>query len=93
MSDEKTIQELEDDVKAATVTLGAAKQALWDARVAASGFAIGDVVMSEKGQEYRVIEIDGRWSTAWLKVNPKKKNGEWSKAVRNIHGRYAVVVS
>lgn len=54
------------------------------------GIKVGSIVIT-KGEEYRITEIDTHWDPPWVSGNPKKKDGTWSKAVRNIYGDWKVI--
>lgn len=61
-----------------------AKQRLLAAQIAACSVKIGDVV-KYRGVEHRVTAINPGFCKEWLSGNPRKKNGEWGTAVRNLY--------
>lgn len=81
-----TIDDLERKVQRLTDQLNAAKVALRDARIAAMAVGIGDVALGRSGDEYRVTRIEPYSGGATIYGNPRKKNGEWSKVERRVHG-------
>lgn len=60
---------------------------LRQARLNAARVQIGDIVLAQGVLEMRVTHVDVEyWPSLYLKGNPRKNNGEWSKAVQNIYG-------
>lgn len=52
------------------------------------GVRIGDIVLY-RGEEYRVAEIDPQpYGGAWVRGNPKKKNGEFGNQIRALYNRW-----
>ena len=52
------------------------------------GVRLGDIVIY-RGEEYRVTEIKPQsWGSAWLRGNPKKKNGEFGNQIRALYGNW-----
>ncbi len=52
------------------------------------GVRIGDIVLY-RGEEYRVTEIDPMpYGKAWVRGNPKKKNGEFGNQIRVLYSRW-----
>ena len=54
------------------------------------GVEIGGIV-SCRGKEYRVVEIDTSWGRPWLTGNPRLKDGTFGKANRNLFSDWEVV--
>lgn len=50
------------------------------------GIELGSIVKDQSGDEFQVCEIEATSYGAHLKGNPRKANGDWSAAVRNIYG-------
>lgn len=49
------------------------------------GVRIGDIVIY-MDEEYRVAEVDPQsWGGAWVRGNPKKKNGEFGNQIRSLY--------
>lgn len=72
---------LEAKVKALRAELADYIGLLHNARIAAAGVSLGDIVLSG-GKRYRVSSIDPEWSKAWLKGNPERKDGTFGVAER-----------
>jgi hypothetical protein len=54
------------------------------------GIDVGSVV-THKGQEYRIAEIQpGQYGKPWLYGNPRKKDGTFGTAVRNLFSDWEV---
>jgi hypothetical protein len=54
------------------------------------GVEVGSVV-SYENVEYRVVAISFNYLKPWIVGNPRKKNGEWSKAERNLFSDWKLV--
>ena len=50
------------------------------------GVDVGSVVVNNNGVRFLVVEIEAKsfLGKPWLSGNPEKKDGTWSKAVRNL---------
>ncbi len=84
MSDE--IKQLEARVNELEAQLRAARAELMAARVARTGITCGDIVINRKGMEFRVSKVDPfMGGKAWLSGNPRRKDGSWSAAERNLY--------
>lgn len=85
------IASLEAEVARLRSGLMAAKKRLEEARIAACGVAVGDIVRGTgryAGKRYRVCEIDASWSPPWLIANPERKDGTFGTAARNLFGNW-----
>jgi hypothetical protein len=79
------IAELEIEVLRIQDELSDARLRLREAKIAASGVAIGDIVVGNKsGNSYRVTHIDTSWTPPWLKGNPMRKDGTFGTAQRSL---------
>jgi hypothetical protein len=78
---------LEAKVKALRTELADYENLLHNAKVAAAGVSLGDIVL-HKGKRYRVSSIDPYWSPAWLKGNPERKDGTFGAAERHLFDRW-----
>ncbi|VVE07431.1 hypothetical protein [Pandoraea sputorum] len=65
-------------------SLRAKEQELREERIRKCGVNIGDIVLY-RGEEFRVAGIDVTEYRMWLIGNPRKKNGEFGNAVRNLY--------
>ncbi|WP_224796798.1 hypothetical protein [Pandoraea sputorum] len=65
------------------------KQELHDERVRQTGVNIGDIVLY-LGEEFRVVGIEALDGITWLTGNPRKKNGEFGNAVRNLYSGWTL---
>jgi hypothetical protein len=74
---------LEAKVKSLRAELDDYTNLLHNAKVAAAGVSLGDVVVS-KGKRYRVSSIDPSWDKAWVKGNPERKDGTFGTAERHL---------
>lgn len=80
---EKRVGELEDELREAN-------SLLYKARVEACPVKVGDVVIY-KGNEYRVTSVDPKWGNIvkpWLTGNPRKADGTFGNAVRNLYSHW-----
>ena len=58
------------------------------------GVRIGSVVKDKKGIEYKVTCVKTNFSgKPWLEGNPKKKDGTFGIAHRNIYGNWTLISS
>ena len=81
-----TIEDLERKVKRLRDQLRAAEISWADALIDAHPVKVGNVIRDRRGDEYRVVSVHGsRWGRLEMRGNPRKKNGEWSKAERIIY--------
>ena len=55
------------------------------------GVMVGCVVKGRDNKQYKVTSIDTSWRRPWVKGNPMKKDGSWSKAELNVCGDWEVV--
>ena len=56
------------------------------------GVTVGCVVVDNKGEEWRVTEIDPKWAgRPWLKGIKRNKDGKWRKAERHLYGHWKVI--
>lgn len=55
------------------------------------GLCIGCVVKSHDGKEYKVTEITTSWDKPWVVGNPRKKDGTFGIAKRNVYGSWEVI--
>lgn len=57
------------------------------------GVTIGGIVTDRQGIEYKITSVSTRWfpSKPWLEGNPKKKDGTFGTAHRNLYGAWEVV--
>lgn len=56
------------------------------------GITFGSIVKTIDGKEYKITEIDARWSgDPTLKGNPKKKDGTFGKAEQYVYGRWELI--
>lgn len=81
-----TIEELERAVTEKSDALAAAKKELEEARVAACGISVGDIVIGTgrvKGQ-VRVTHIDTSSSPPWLKGVSQRADGSFGKQIRHL---------
>jgi hypothetical protein len=63
-----------------------AERSLEEAQIAAAPVKVGDVVVDHRGEQYRVTGIEPKsWGGYWLMGNPRKKDGEWSRAERRVY--------
>jgi hypothetical protein len=69
--------------------LRAKEQELYDERVRKTGVKVGDIVVC-KGEQYRVCSIEPMSFGAWVSGNPRKKNGEFGNAVRNLYANWTL---
>lgn len=58
-------------------------------RIRKAGVNIGDIVL-HRGEEFRVAGIEVSAYSMWLTVNPRKKNGEFGNAVRNLYTNWTL---
>lgn len=73
--------------------LNVAKAALLEAEIAAAPVKVGDIV-TYRGVEHKVCEVDPKWgTTAWVKGNPRKKDGTWGIAVRALYDDWKPVLA
>lgn len=87
---EDRIKELEARADALHKELRDVESEIFDLRTSLFPVKVGDVV-SYRGAEFRVIEIDNpEWS--WVYANPRKKDGSWGAAKRHLLGNLTVVV-
>lgn len=81
-----TIDELTAKVKRLEEQLRTAQISLCSALVDAHPVKVGDVTRDRAGEEFRVTYVMAYdWGRVEMRGNPRKKNGEWSKADRNIY--------
>jgi hypothetical protein len=52
------------------------------------GVSIGAVVVNPKGHQFQVSSVDPGFGKPWVTGNPRKKNGEWSLAERNLYSNW-----
>lgn len=84
------IKELEKRVEKLEAELKEANTLLYRARIEASPVKVGDVVIY-KGNEYLVTSVDPKWGDTvkpWLTGNPRKADGTFGKAVRNLYSNW-----
>lgn len=81
-----TVDDLTKKVDRLHQQLRQAKESLRAARIAEAPVSIGDVVTDRLGREHRITEITPRSWGYDLRGNFRKKDGEWSSAVRHIYG-------
>lgn len=74
---------LEAKVKTLRAELADYSNLLRDARVAASGVSLGDIVVS-RGKRYRVTSVEPHSFGTWLKGNPERKDGTFGTAERHL---------
>lgn len=79
------IEELKKNVEVQRSLLALAEKALREARVKASGFSIDQIVKDRNGKEFRIVEIDAKYESVWLKGNPRKKDGTFGKSIQYIY--------
>lgn len=87
------IKELEACERSLREELADVRKRLHDAKVAESGVAVGDIVRRKDGVIGRVCRVDATFTTAWVTVNPKKKDGTFGIAERNWFSDWARVES
>jgi hypothetical protein len=82
------IADLRDEVNRLRAALRAAETALMEARVAASGVSVGQIVVRTRGgsgvsELGRVLEVIPKsYGKAWVDVNPRLKSGQFGNARR-----------
>lgn len=55
------------------------------------GVEVGTIVVKKDGSEYRVTKVDVRWvDRPWLEGNPRKKDGTFGTAIRNLYDDWVV---
>jgi hypothetical protein len=58
------------------------------------GVRVGSIVKDSKGVEHKVIFVNVRYGDKpWLEGNPKKKDGKFGTARRNIYTDWSLVSS
>lgn len=89
-----TIATFAAEVERLQLELQQAKTRLLQARVAAAGVSVGDVVLGNDGKRYRIADIDPVWGDkAWIKGEPQRKDGTFGTATRNLFGAWQKVAS
>lgn len=79
------IEDLEAKVRRLRDQLRDAEDKLGRAKIDAHPYRAGDIV-TERGEEFRVSGVwVGRFGRVRMTGNPRKKDGEWSKADRRLH--------
>lgn len=81
-----TIEELKADVQRLAAELTEAEGKLLTAQVARCQLRVGDTVKDRAGKEFRITKIRPFCGSFWLEGNPRNKDGDFSKSVRNIYG-------
>lgn len=58
------------------------------------GVTVGSIVIY-KGVEHKVTQVDTRWGVdrPWLEGNPKRKDGSFGTARRNLYRQWTVIGS
>lgn len=85
-----TINDLKSRVGDLRRQLADAEQRLRLARIEATGLKIGQIVISG-GQEYAIAEIDARGDgKPWVVGTPRKKDGTFGTARRNLFGNWSL---
>ena len=78
---------LKAKVEALRAELARYEMLLHEARAAATGVSVGDVVVSN-GRRYRVSDVEPHRFGVWLKGNPERKDGTFGRSKRNLFGSW-----
>lgn len=90
------LNELEQKEKELLAQLHAVRESIKKERLMIAeqehGVKAGSIVKDRKGVEYKVTLVNTRFSgKPWLTGTPKKKDGTFGVAVRNIYGEWELV--
>lgn len=55
------------------------------------GVRVGSTVVDKKGVEYLVTRVDACWSPPWLEGNPRRKDGSFGTASRNLYSDWKLL--
>lgn len=94
------IDDLYRKVISLTYQLAAAKESLTNAKLEACELKLG-MVVTYRGKEFRVTGIDVEhwnhakpiveWNKPWAVGNPRKADGSWGIADRNLYSHWEIV--
>lgn len=84
-AEKKNIANLKSRVYDLDRQLREAEARLHDARLAVCGVKVGDLVISRRGDEYRVVQVSHlEYSKPWVVGVGRNKNGKFGTRNRNL---------
>lgn len=79
-----SLSEMEDRAAWLREELAELDRAIYAAKIAATGISAGEVVV-RRGVEYRVVRVEALWARKpWIIGNPRRKDGSFGTAERNL---------
>lgn len=89
------LKELEQQEKEILEQLQVVRKAIHEEKLRLTeqqfGVRVGSIVKDRKGVEHKVTKVNPSYGKPWLEGNPKKKDGTFGIAQRNIYSDWDLV--